>query len=55
MVGMLVQHPFAGQAGSGRGLRRIVASPYTYIIVYSVTDEEIIIHTVRHTARRPLA
>jgi plasmid stabilization system protein ParE len=33
--------------------RRIAALPYPYLIFYKVTDEEIIIRSVRHAARKP--
>jgi toxin ParE1/3/4 len=31
----------------------MVASPYPYLIFYEATDEAIVIHGVRHAARRP--
>lgn len=51
---LLLQHPFAGQATARRGVRRIVASPYPYVLTYRIGNGEIIIRSVRHTARRPL-
>ena len=36
-------------------IRRMVASPYPYILTYRVGDQEIIIRTVRHAERRPPA
>lgn len=52
---LLTQRPHAGQI-AGRGhLRRMVASPYPYLVFYQVREEEIVIHGVRHAARRPLA
>jgi toxin ParE1/3/4 len=51
---LLLQHPFAGQATVRRGVRRIVASPYPYVLTYRIRNDEIIIRSVRHTARRPL-
>ena len=35
-------------------LRRTLVSPYPYAIFYEVAGEEIWIHAVRHTSRRPL-
>jgi plasmid stabilization system protein ParE len=34
-------------------LRQIIASPYPYLIFYRATEDEIVIHGVRHGARRP--
>ena len=51
---VLLRHPFAGQA-TGRGdIRRMVVSTYPYILPYRVGEDEIILRTVRHAARRPL-
>ncbi|WP_239681557.1 type II toxin-antitoxin system RelE/ParE family toxin [Methylorubrum thiocyanatum] len=51
---LLPQHPFARQATVRRGVRRIVASPHPYVLTYRIRNDEIIIRSVRHTARRPL-
>lgn len=51
---LLLQHPFAGHVTTRRNIRRIVAHPYPYAITYSIGKDEIIIRSVRHTARRPL-
>jgi toxin ParE1/3/4 len=53
IVTMLLQHPGAGQLTSKARLRRIGASPYPYLIFYQATEDEIVIHGVRHSARRP--
>jgi len=34
-------------------LRRIVVYPYPYLIFYQILDDEIVIHGVRHAARKP--
>jgi toxin ParE1/3/4 len=34
-------------------IRRINTSPYPYLIFYEATQDEIIIHAVRHSARDP--
>jgi plasmid stabilization system protein ParE len=36
-----------------RAAWRIIASPYPYLIFYQATEDEIVIHGVRHGARRP--
>ena len=53
IIALLSRHPEAGQKTSRAGLRRIVAHPYPYLIFYQATADEIVIHGVRHAARRP--
>jgi toxin ParE1/3/4 len=55
IVNLLLRHPHAGQRTSNDRLRRMGAAPYPYLIFYEVTEEEIVIHGVRHAARRPLS
>jgi plasmid stabilization system protein ParE len=53
IIDLLLQHPHAGQLTSKGRLRRVIASPYPYLIFYEATEGEIVIHGVRHSARRP--
>jgi toxin ParE1/3/4 len=53
IITLLLQHPGIGQLTSKGRLRRIGASPYPYLIFYQATDDEIVIHGVRHSARNP--
>ena len=53
IIDLLLQYPHAGQLTSKGRLRRMVVSPYPYLIFYQPTEEEIIIHGIRHSARRP--
>jgi toxin ParE1/3/4 len=53
IINLLLQHPHAGQLTSKGRLRRMIASPYPYLIIYQATEDEIVIHGVRHSARRP--
>lgn len=54
IVGLLVEHPHSGHLTSlRRHVRRIVATPYPYLIFYEAAEEEIIIAGVRHAARDP--
>ena len=55
VIQLLLRHPFAGQATGHRDIRRMVVSPYPYILTYRGGDQEIVIRTVRHGARRPLS
>ena len=47
------QFAIAGQRTSSDRLRRMVAAPYPYLVFYEVTEDEIVVHGVRHAARRP--
>ncbi|MFZ3180227.1 MAG: type II toxin-antitoxin system RelE/ParE family toxin [Methylocystis silviterrae] len=53
MTALLLQHPQAGHLTSKSGIRRMVVYPYPYLIFYRPTETEIIIHGIRHSARRP--
>jgi plasmid stabilization system protein ParE len=53
ITNLLLEHPKAGQVTSNSRLRRMVASPYPYLIFYEVTEDHIVVHGVRHAARRP--
>ena len=53
IIELLLQYPRAGRLTSKAGLRRMVVSPYPFLIFYQTTEDEIVIHGVRHTARRP--
>ena len=53
IINLLLQHPLAGQLTSKGRLRRMVVSPYPYLIFYRATEDEIVIHGVRHGARNP--
>jgi toxin ParE1/3/4 len=50
---LIALHPHAGQLTNTRALRRVVVHPYPYLIFYTATDDEVVIHGVRHAARRP--
>lgn len=48
---LLLQYPLAGAATNDPTTRRMTTTPYPYLIFYEATDDEIIIHAVRHGAR----
>jgi plasmid stabilization system protein ParE len=50
---LLPLHPYIGQRTRDPAIRRMVATPYPYLIFYEVTDSEIIVHAIRHGARAP--
>lgn len=51
-IDRLADHPHSGQVTNAAGLRRIVVNPYPYVIFYQPTATEVVIHSVRHAARR---
>lgn len=53
IVDLLLRHPHAGQLTSKGRLRRMMIPPYPYVVFYQASDEEIVIHGVRHSARDP--
>jgi len=53
MIELLRQFPTAGPLTDKRQLRRLVVTPYPYLIFYRIADGEIVIHGIRHAARRP--
>jgi plasmid stabilization system protein ParE len=55
LLELLEQYPHIGQATDDPGIRRLVVSPYPYLIFYEVAAEEIIVHAVCHAAREPSA
>jgi toxin ParE1/3/4 len=53
IIDVLLEHPHIGTRTNDPTIRRMTALPYPYLIFYEATDEEIIIHAVRHAARDP--
>jgi toxin ParE1/3/4 len=53
VIDLLLQYPQAGRLTNKSGLRRVVAFPYPYLIFYRATEAEVVIHGIRHSARRP--
>ena len=54
VIDVLRNFPQLGQETDRAGYRRVVLLPYPYALVYRVTDREIVVMRLRHTARRPL-
>jgi plasmid stabilization system protein ParE len=50
---LLLHYPRIGAVTEDPTIRRMVTSPYPYLIFYEITDDEVIIHAVRHGARDP--
>ena len=53
LAGFIQDQPHGGRKTSEPGLRRIVATPYPYLVFYEVKDDEVGIVGVRHGARDP--
>jgi toxin ParE1/3/4 len=53
IIDVLLPHPLIGTRTSDATIQRMTALPYPYLIFHKATDEEIIIHAVRHAARNP--
>jgi plasmid stabilization system protein ParE len=53
MIALCRDHPRSGTATGKRNIRRIVSDPYPDLIFDRATRDKIVIHGVRHTARRP--
>jgi toxin ParE1/3/4 len=52
MAALLEGHPHAGHKTTRPRIRRLVATPYPYLIDYRVAGGEIVILRFRHAARR---
>ncbi len=48
---VLLRYPLTGAVTDDPTIRRITTTPYPYLIFYETTEDEIIIHAVRHGAR----
>lgn len=53
VINLLLSYPHIGVQTEDPTIRRINTSPYPYLIFYEVTEDEIIVHAVRHGARDP--
>jgi plasmid stabilization system protein ParE len=51
---LLADHPNSGRLTNKRDIRRAVVRPYPYVVFYRSDATGIVVHGVRHTARRPL-
>jgi plasmid stabilization system protein ParE len=50
---LLTANPKMGARTNDPTIRRMVATPYPFLIFYEEKDEEIIVHALRHAARDP--
>lgn len=52
-IDLVVRHPQAGQRTNVPGLRRILVTPYPYVVFYLPGAEAVVVIGVRHAARDP--
>lgn len=50
---LIAQFPYCGRLTNRSSIRRIKTSKFPYLIFYEVVEKEVIVHAVRHGARRP--
>ena len=53
LIDLLLLHPYIGTRTDNPVIRRLATPPYPYVVFYEATENEIIIHAVRHQARNP--
>jgi toxin ParE1/3/4 len=53
VIELLASHPHNGVRTEDPTIRRLTTLPYPYLVFYEVTENEIIVHAVRHAARDP--
>jgi toxin ParE1/3/4 len=53
VIDVLSAHPDVGVHTDDTVIRRLGTPPYPYLVFYEVTQTEIVIHAVRHSARNP--
>lgn len=52
LLSVLETHPHIGVRTDDRRIRRLVSTPYPYVILYQVSDDGVIIRSIRHGARK---
>jgi toxin ParE1/3/4 len=54
IIDLLADHPNCGSTTDKGPIRHFVVIPYPYVIFYRADATGIVVHGVRHAARRPL-
>ncbi|ABE41558.1 type II toxin-antitoxin system RelE/ParE family toxin [Rhodopseudomonas pseudopalustris] len=52
-INLLQSHPQIGGRTDDPTIRRLLTTPYRYLVFYEIRMDEIIIHAVRHASRDP--
>ncbi|WP_245428087.1 hypothetical protein [Roseiarcus fermentans] len=47
------QHPLIGTRTDDPAIRRLVVTPYPYLVFDEAAESEIVTHSIRHAARNP--
>jgi len=53
LTGLLLLHPHIGRRTDDPVIRRMTTTPYPYLVFYEATEEEVVVHAIRHAARTP--
>ena len=53
VIDLLAEQPHIGRPTSRGDVRRVIVLPYPYVVFYRAMATEIVIHGIRHAARRP--
>ena len=53
VIDLSLRHPRIGSPTNDPSIRRLTISPYPYLVFYEATENEIIVHAVRHAAQSP--
>lgn len=53
LINGLADYPYQGSQTDEAGIRRLVATPFPYLIFYRIKVETVIILHIRHGRRRP--
>jgi toxin ParE1/3/4 len=52
-LALIADQPRLGRVTNRPGFRRVNLHPYPYVILYRIGSVEIVIHAIRHAARKP--
>lgn len=55
VIELLPRQPLIGTRTDDPSMRRLVVTPYPYLVFYEPAADEIIVHAIRHAARKPIA
>lgn len=53
LIDLLLHHPEIGARTDDPAIRRLTTSPYPFLVFYEISNEEIVIHAIRHGAGDP--
>jgi toxin ParE1/3/4 len=53
LTDLLTRYPNIGRRTNDPVIRQMTITPYPYLVFYEVTENEIVVHAIRHAARDP--